>query len=118
MLGYATASKSILHVLRFLPACLTKALNRYSVYYWSHIFMAVSFVTILLLHPLPGLPSLDELNGSIAWVSPRNLTKLPLDSWLTILFFHCRYFWLFHASYSSCNLFIKHFQDFIREATS
>ncbi len=69
--GYTIASKTILYILKmtiFVPKSCVARLNTFDAFYWSHIVMAVSFVIILLLHPLPGLPSLDISTGSIAWV--------------------------------------------------
>ena len=68
LIGYSIASKHILYVIMWLRRPWFDYLNRFSLFYWSHVTMAVSYVTILLLHPLPGLPSLSSPTGSIAWV--------------------------------------------------
>lgn len=53
----------------FSKSRVGKILNDYFYFRVSHFGMAVSFMIVLILHPLPTLPSFTDGNGSIAWVS-------------------------------------------------
>jgi len=62
-----STQRAVLWLTRKAP-WMKRHVENFSFYYWAHIFMAVSFVGILLFHPLPGLPSTTELGKSIAWI--------------------------------------------------
>lgn len=80
VLGYIIASKRILLLFKipiFVPRSCFGRLGTFDAFYWSHTVMAASFVIILLLHPLPGLPNLSTSTGSITWV--RTTIYLDID---------------------------------------
>ena len=62
-----STQRAVLWLTRKVPR-MKKHVENFSFYYWAHVSLAVSFVGILLFHPLPGLPSTTELGKSIAWI--------------------------------------------------
>jgi respiratory burst oxidase len=51
-----------------------RALNNYTAFWNTHVVMAVVFFGLILVHPLPGLPSASPGGPSVAWV----LLSLPI----------------------------------------
>ena len=79
--GYAIATKSILRISVLFPRSWLNYLNKFTFFYWSHMVMAISFVSILLVHPLPSLPKLDTPVGSITWVRSCIIYDLLSSRW-------------------------------------
>jgi hypothetical protein len=63
------SSKLVRPMFNLLPNVISDKIDIYNFQQGSHRLISVAFVVLLLLHPLPGLPSLSPgPQGSIAWV--------------------------------------------------
>ena len=68
------------------PPCLQdtsfigKRIYSFTWFFFTHQFMTISFYTVLVLHPLPGLPGQPRPHSSTSWVSCPSYTPPPPSS--------------------------------------